>query len=116
VAVCTNKETALARQVLDALGVAGHVEAVVGADAVAHRKPDPRHLEAALAAVDATADEAVYVGDTLVDARAAAAAGLRCAMVAWGVPEAETGPVWARLERFGDLPGLLAADGAATTR
>jgi phosphoglycolate phosphatase len=115
VAVCTNKETGLAERVLEALGVAGAVEAVVGADAVEHRKPDPRHLEAALAAIDATADEAVYVGDTVVDSQAAAAAGLRCAMVAWGAPEAATGPVWARLERFGELPALLAVDGAATT-
>jgi phosphoglycolate phosphatase len=115
VAVCTNKETALAERVLEAVGVAGDVEAVVGADAVEHRKPDPRHLEATLAAEDATAEEAVYVGDTAIDAEAAAAASLRCAMVAWGAPEAATGPVWARLERFGELAALLAGEGAATT-
>jgi phosphoglycolate phosphatase-like HAD superfamily hydrolase len=43
---------------------------------VAHQKPHPEMIEAALAALGARREEAVYVGDMEVDVQAARAAGL----------------------------------------
>ena len=105
--VCTNKTTALSWTVLRGLGLAEHLGAVVGADAVAHRKPDPRHLEAVLHALDASPESAVYVGDNMVDIRTAAAAGVRCAIVNWGTAPLSAAPTWARIDRFHDLVALL---------
>jgi phosphoglycolate phosphatase len=100
VAVCTNKETALSRTVLRALGIDDVVDAVVGVDDAPRAKPDPAHVLAALEAVEAAPDEAVYVGDNDVDAEAAAAAGVRCVLVEWGSAQAP-GPE--RIGRFAEL-------------
>lgn len=109
--VCTNKDTALAWTVLRGLGLAEHLRAVVGADAVPRRKPHPGHLRAVLDALDAPAEAAVYVGDNAIDVRTAAVAGVRCAIVAWGTAPITEGPTWARLNRFEELVELL-EDGA----
>jgi len=111
--VCTNKDTELAWTVLRRLGLAEHLRAVVGPDAVPRRKPDPGHLQAVLDALEAPAEAAVYVGDNAIDVRTAAAAGVRCAIVAWGSAPITEGPTWARLDRFGELVELLERDGAA---
>jgi phosphoglycolate phosphatase len=100
VAVCTNKETELSRTVLRALGVEDAVDAIVGADDAPRPKPHPEHLLAALAAVGAAPEEAVYVGDNDVDVEAAAAAGVPCVLVEWGSARA-SGP--RRIARFEEL-------------
>jgi phosphoglycolate phosphatase len=115
-AVCTNKETELARRVMTELGVETHFAAVVGLDATPGRKPDPRHLEVTLDSVGAAADEAVYVGDTEIDARAAEAAGMRCIMVDWGTGRDTEAPVWARIGRFAQLVDLVEAGEPAASR
>jgi phosphoglycolate phosphatase len=113
--VCTNKGTALAWTVLRGLGLADHLGAVVGADAVPRRKPDPGHLEAVLDALDVPAEQAVYVGDNAVDVETAAKAGVRCAIVAWGTAPVTAEPTWARLERFEELVALLEDTSPSTT-
>lgn len=86
IGVCTNKRTAIARQVLDGLGLGGLVGAVVGSDATAAPKPDPRHLLDTAEALGVPAVSVLYVGDTAIDARASAAAGIAYGHVAWGQP------------------------------
>ena len=49
-AVCTNKPEGLARLLLDALGIGGRFAALLGADSLPWRKPDPRHLTETIAA------------------------------------------------------------------
>ena len=105
--VCAKKTTELSWSVLRCLGLAEHIGAVVGADAVPHRKPDPRRLEAVLDALDASPEDAVYVGDNVVDVRTAEAAGVRCAFVNWGTAPVTEEPTWARIDRFHDLVALL---------
>jgi phosphoglycolate phosphatase len=85
--VCTNKETELARTVLAAMGLEAVIDSVVGADSVARRKPHPEHLHAVLDELGARPEETLYVGDTAVDAETAEAAGVRLALVAWGLGE-----------------------------
>jgi phosphoglycolate phosphatase len=102
IAVCTNKETELSRTVLRALGVENAVDAIVGADDTPRIKPDPTHLLAALEAVGAAPDEALYVGDNDVDVEAAAAAGVPCVLVEWGSARM---PQPRRIGRFAELLG-----------
>lgn len=56
----------------------------VGIDSAPRRKPEPEHLLAALERLHTDPDEAVYVGDTVIDTRTAEAAGVRYVMVEWG--------------------------------
>jgi phosphoglycolate phosphatase len=102
--VCTNKDTALARTVLRALGLDSFLGVVLGADAVARRKPDPEHLLAALRALGTAPADALYVGDKAIDADTARAAGVRCALVAWGDGHDRDCP---RIDRFADLLDLV---------
>jgi phosphoglycolate phosphatase len=104
IGVCTNKDTELSRTVLRALHLDGYVGAVVGPDAVARRKPDPEHLLAALRALGAEPAGALYVGDKLVDAETARAAGVRCALVAWGDGH---DAACRRIERFAEVLDLV---------
>jgi phosphoglycolate phosphatase len=82
-AVHTNKPGAMARRILDGLGVLSRFVAVVGGDE-APRKPHPSGLLAIATRVGATPSETVLVGDSLVDQATAAAAGVRFVPVSWG--------------------------------
>jgi len=106
-AVCTNKLTGLSVTLLDALGLAPLFDAVVGADAAPAIKPDPRHLEAAIAAAGGSADRAILVGDAATDAGAARAAGVPLILVSFGyteTPAAELKPD-ILIHHFDELPG-----------
>lgn len=83
-AVCTNKPEAPARVILDRLGLAPRFAAVIGGDTLAVLKPDPRPLEAALAAIGAAPGRAVYVGDSETDEATAHAAGVAFALFTGG--------------------------------
>jgi phosphoglycolate phosphatase len=83
-AVCTNKPTALSRTLLDALDLNRLFAAVVGPDSAPAAKPDPRHLDAAVAAAGGILGRAVLVGDAATDAGAARAAGVPLILVSFG--------------------------------
>ena len=59
-------------------------EMVVGGDETARHKPDPAPLLLALERLGASAEDAVYVGDSPFDMQAARAAGLYAIGVSWG--------------------------------
>jgi pyrophosphatase PpaX len=59
-------------------------DVVVGSDDTERHKPDPQPLVHALGLLGADPDEAVYVGDSPFDVRAAKAAGLHAVAVTWG--------------------------------
>lgn len=85
VAVCTNKPEALARTLLEQLGIADLFGALVGADTLTVRKPDPAPLWAAIDACGAHRDKSLLVGDSRTDRDTARAAGVPCIMVPFGV-------------------------------
>jgi len=86
-AVHTNKPGELARKILAGLGVAERFVEVVGGDD-GPRKPDPEGTRALLARHGARPEDAVLVGDSLVDLRTARAVPMRFVAVTWGlVPE-----------------------------
>ena len=57
---------------------------VVGSDDTERHKPDPQPLQHALERLDADRDDAVYVGDSPFDIRAAKGAGMHSIAVTWG--------------------------------
>jgi phosphoglycolate phosphatase len=81
-ALCTNKSEAMASRLLEALGVRNRFAAVVGGDTLERRKPDPAPL---IEAIDrAGGGRAVLVGDSVVDADTARAAGVPFVAVSFG--------------------------------
>jgi pyrophosphatase PpaX len=59
-------------------------DVVVGSDDTERHKPDPEPLVHALGLLGARPDDAVYVGDSPFDVRAAKAAGIHAVAVTWG--------------------------------
>ena len=68
-AVLTNKPEPLARDLLHALGIAGHFRAIVGDGACFPRKPDPSAARDIIARTGAVTARTVVVGDGLPDLR-----------------------------------------------
>jgi phosphoglycolate phosphatase len=104
--VCTNKRTELSVLLLEALGMTGWFAAIVGADPGAPRKPDPRHLVAAIERAGGDPARAIMVGDGEPDAGAAKAAGVPLVIVDFGyttIPAAELGGD-ILISHFADLP------------
>jgi phosphoglycolate phosphatase len=108
-AVCTNKRTDLATTLLEVLCVADRFSAIVGADAVAERKPHPDHYRAAVQRAGGTVRRSLMVGDTAADAAAARGAGAPIILVSFGYGPSDTlaslGPD-VMLDRFEDLPNI----------
>lgn len=83
-AVHTNKPGALARKILEGLGLRAHFAVVLGGDE-APRKPDPAGVRLIQARVGAGPDETIFVGDSRIDVATARAAGVRMVGVTWGL-------------------------------
>jgi phosphoglycolate phosphatase len=83
-AVCTNKPTGLSVQLLEALGLGHRFAAIVGADSVAARKPDPRHLLDTISRAGGEPARAIMVGDSGADAAAAKAAAVPFVLATFG--------------------------------
>ncbi|PSQ01549.1 HAD family hydrolase [Halobacteriales archaeon QS_5_70_17] len=114
VGLITNGSRATQRTKLEALGIDDAFEtAVYAGDGVAS-KPDPEPFERALAALDATPAECLYVGNSLyADVRGAGDAGLRTAWfptsdAADANPDPDPVPDYV-LDSLSDLPALLRA-------
>jgi len=105
-AVCTNKRTDLSIQLLGELGFGDRFSAIVGADAVAAKKPHPDHFRAAVTRAGGTVRRALMVGDTAADVASARGAGAPVAVVAFGYCEggAEKLGADALLHRYSELP------------
>lgn len=105
--VCTNKFRAPAMQILQALDMAQHFDAVLGGDSLPVKKPDPAPL---LACFDALGGERlIYVGDSEVDAETALAAGIDFALFTRGYRKAaiETLPHAIAFDDFTVLPDRI---------
>lgn len=83
-AVATGKVTHRAEFILDLLGLRPLLDAVLGSDAVSVGKPAPDLVLAALRRIDRSPDEAVMVGDSVLDLAAGRAAGTLTAAATWG--------------------------------
>lgn len=83
----TSKLRAASELLLDHLGVLDHFEVRVGPEDVTNPKPHPEPLLKALGDLGVAPDEAVYLGDTPLDVRAAHAAGVPCIAITTGYAE-----------------------------
>jgi phosphoglycolate phosphatase len=83
-AVCTNKPTAAAGELLGALGLLRRFAALGCGDSFPMRKPDPGHVLATIAAAGGTPEASVMIGDHHNDVAAARGAGVPCLFVGWG--------------------------------
>ncbi|MDO8607443.1 MAG: phosphoglycolate phosphatase [Phaeospirillum sp.] len=107
--ICTNKPHAMTLIVLDALGLSGRFDAVLGGD-YPRRKPDGQHIRETLRLMGADGLPALYVGDSRTDVLAARDAGLPVICVTYGYARMPVEQLGADrlIDRFGDLGCALA--------
>jgi phosphoglycolate phosphatase len=108
-AVASNKPARFSHPILGALGLGTHFRAVLGPDTAGAAKPDPAMILSCLERMRVTPDEAVYVGDMVLDVESGARAGLPVVLVPSGsstVAELRaTGQIV--VESFDDLRALF---------
>ncbi|MFB3889947.1 MAG: HAD family hydrolase [Candidatus Bathyarchaeia archaeon] len=110
IGVCTVNSEKSTEYILSRFKVTEYFDAVISRDRVSQVKPNPEHLGATLKALGVSADEAVVVGDSVVDMQAARELKIISAGLPTGVSTAE------QLTRHGanfivtsitDLPALI---------
>jgi phosphoglycolate phosphatase len=109
IGLCTNKPLGPTRAVIGHFGIAHHFASIIAGDTLAVRKPDPAPLRAAIAAL--AASEAVFVGDSEVDAQTAAAAGVPLLIFSGGYRKAALDAIIhaAAFDHHAALPALASA-------
>lgn len=109
VAVCTNKPEGLARELLTRLGVLEVFDAMLGADSLPVRKPDPEHLFETARRAGGAPGQCVLIGDSDTDRNTARNAGVPCVLVTFGPAGGDMAALEpeALLENFADLPALI---------
>ena len=102
-ACVTNKASAFTLPLLDAAGLAPHFAATLCGDESAMRKPAPAMLVAACARFGVTPAALLYVGDSIVDAQAARAAGCAFAAVDYGYGRVDDAACDGRVAQLADI-------------
>ncbi len=82
--VCTNKLEHLSVKLLQQLKLDHYFEAIVGADTLGVRKPDPAHITGTIERVGGVRERAIMVGDSINDIKAAKAANVPVIGVSFG--------------------------------
>ncbi|MEM8772553.1 MAG: HAD-IA family hydrolase [Pseudomonadota bacterium] len=108
-AICTNKREALARKLLETLGIADIFDTIVGADTAVAAKPDPAPV---LLCTERTgAERAVFFGDSDTDIKAAKAAGIPSMIARFGYgPVSDTESVHACFDTYEEAAQILVRD------
>jgi len=105
--IVTNKAEALARALVDALGLASRCAVLIGGDTLSERKPHPLPLLEACRRLEAAPAASLYLGDDPRDIEAALAAGMRGIAVQWGYFDPEHPPQGWGAHRVIDAPSEL---------
>ncbi len=82
--VASNKLARFGRPILERLGLAALLDAVEGPDTAGATKPDPAMISRCLIAMRVEREEAIYVGDMVLDVETAKRAGVRVLLVPGG--------------------------------
>lgn len=106
--ICTNKPEVLAERLMQDLGARHKFGALVGADTLPVRKPDPTPFFEAVERAGGSRSQSLLVGDTATDRETARAAGVPSVLVTFGpmgraVEELEPD---ALLDDYAELPEL----------
>jgi HAD superfamily hydrolase (TIGR01549 family) len=88
-AVVTNTKRVYADVLLKRFGITQFFDAVVGGDEVDNPKPAPDSIQKACESLGVNPWEALYVGDTRIDAQAGKAAKCKTAILISALPEGE---------------------------
>ncbi len=108
-AICTNKPSALVAPLLAHLGVQEFFAMVLGGDSLPERKPSGVPLRHIAEAFKVAPGDALMVGDSITDYRAAVDAGMPVALVRYGYPrglDLDTVEAVAVVDDLRALPGL----------
>ncbi|MEL7212464.1 MAG: HAD-IA family hydrolase [Pseudomonadota bacterium] len=110
VAICTNKPEGLAETLMQRLGVRDAFGALVGADTLPVRKPDPAPFFEAVDRVGGTRTASLLVGDTVTDRKTSAAAGVPSVLVTFGPTGRDVADLQpeALLDHYDDLDAIVA--------
>ena len=108
-AVLTNKPVRVSRRILEGLGLVKYFRAVYGGNSFETKKPDPLGARKILDELDASAEEAMMVGDSEVDVQTARNAGTLAAAVnyGFGTHDRASYPADIYLDRLTELTPLL---------
>lgn len=108
-AICTNKPEGLAVELVRRLGITDLFGALVGADTLPTRKPDPAPYIAAVTRAGGDVARSMLIGDTETDRKTGLAVGVPVALVTFG-PEgqgvARLNPE-ALLDHYNDLGAVV---------
>jgi phosphoglycolate phosphatase len=83
-ACVTNKAIGFSEPLLEATGLRGHLDVVIGGDSLPTRKPDPGPLLHVAACFGVPAGRLLVIGDSYNDSRAGRAAGCPVVLVSYG--------------------------------
>lgn len=108
--ICTNKPERLADILLARLGVRELFGSLVGADTLAHRKPHPAPLVAAVERAGGAVASSVLIGDTVTDRDTGRTAGVPVVLVTFGPGGPGAGALGpeALIGHFDELPDVVA--------
>ena len=108
VGICTNKPEGLAENLMKTLGVRNLFGALLGADSLPVKKPDPEHYHETVRRAGGDPKRGCLVGDTVTDRETARAAGVPSILVGFG-PEGDVAHLEpeAILNHFDDLPDVV---------
>lgn len=109
-ACVTNKPEKFTLPLLQASGLMDFFEIVVSGDTLAKKKPDPIQLQHICAKFNVMETEAMLVGDSVTDVKAAHAAGCYIVTVPYGYNQGrpvDDSQVDASIDNLSELPGLL---------
>lgn len=109
VGICTNKPEGLAQSLLTKLGVRDAFGALVGADTLPVRKPNPEPLFETARRLGGDPAKTCLIGDSDTDRNTAAAAGVPSVLVTFGPSGDDMAALnpEALLETYADLPDLI---------
>lgn len=111
VGICTNKPQALAQELLTRLGIRDAFGALVGADTLAVRKPDPAPLWETVRRLGGDLTRTCLVGDSDTDRNTAAAAAVPSILVTFGPAGGDMAALQpaALLRHYDELVGIVEA-------
>lgn len=107
-AICTNKPAYLAEELMQRLGLRHRFSALLGADSLDVKKPDPRHLWETIDRAGGARARAILIGDTATDRTTAQNAQVPCVLVNFGPAGRSVAALGAEayLDHYDDLPEL----------
>ncbi len=106
--VCTNKPEWLAETLLQKIGIRDRFTAMLGADTLPVRKPDPEHLIETVRRAGGNMARTVLMGDTTTDRDTARNAGVPVVLVGFGplgagIAELKPDAILTHYDELGDL-------------